>query len=130
MIFLVQTANGNTANGALNGHNYAWQANYSVEVQILAKKIFHILKIKCVDMVTDTWLLMIGNNSPDAQSPQFDFPGPIYHGSLCLLLSSVYSAVISLLCCRQSALLSSICSTVIIVLRRRTIFSAAPDLPP
>ena len=65
---LVQATNGNTGNNTLNGNHDPWQAGYTVQEQTIASRVFHILKLKCVEMVTSAWLYMLDNDDDEIKA--------------------------------------------------------------
>jgi len=65
---MVQATHGNTGTAQLNGNQSAWQNAYTLQEQTLASRIMHILKLKCVEMVTSAWLYTIDNVEDDVTS--------------------------------------------------------------
>lgn len=66
---LVQATNGNTGNNAANAARDAWQAEYTDDVQRIAVRVFHMLKLKCLQMVVDAWLYQIDNDGDSTSFP-------------------------------------------------------------
>lgn len=59
---IIQATNGNTDNGTLNGDDDIWQNKYDTDVQKIASRVLHMLRLKCIEMLTSTWLYMIDND--------------------------------------------------------------------